>query len=189
MNFFTVGFLLANFQLNAGWATGYFIKLVGAMFMLGGVAEISGFEPKARSLWTVCGMLAFLSAASGATMLLVSGKTTVIARGTCVLDAMVTTGLAAIAYRNLFAMLKSNPSLVGDEPQVKRCSKGYDRMLFVMALALLADCVNRFTSGTAADVSGFIMAVSRIVSYVMLIAGTWGFNRMRVHFNDAHPVE
>ena len=41
MNFFTVGFLLANLQLDLGLWVGYAIKLAGGLFMLGGIAEMS----------------------------------------------------------------------------------------------------------------------------------------------------
>lgn len=157
--------------------------------MLGGIAELSGFEEKVKSLRSVCIMLALLSGASGVTAILAAGKTSVIARAACLLDAMVTTGLAAIAFRQLFAMLKENISLVQDVTAVDRSSKGYDRMLAVMALALTADCINRFTSGLPADASGVVMAISRVVTYVMLIAGTYGFNRLRNEFNRAHPIE
>ena len=189
MNFFTVGFLLANFQLNAGWTVGYLIKLVGAFFILGGIAELGGFEQKILPTRFLCAMLIMLCGASAGTMYFCEDTSTVVARACCVLDAMATTGIAAAIYRYLFRLLKDEPELIGDEPLVRRCSTGYDRMLAVMAAALIADCVNRFTSGTAADAAGVVMAVARIVSYVMLLVGTFGFNRLRVRFNNAHPIE
>ena len=48
MSFFTVGFLLSNIQLNLGWGAGYAVKLVGALFILGGIAELGYFAPAVR---------------------------------------------------------------------------------------------------------------------------------------------
>lgn len=190
MNFFTVGFLLANFQLNADWASGYFVRLVGALFMLGGIAELSGFEVRVKTLTPLCAMLAVLSAASGVTMLMMSDKGTVMSRSVCILDAMVTTALAAVAFRALFGCLAENTSIVANEPEVAKAASGYDKLLIVAAVSLAADAVNRFTGGTvAADAAGVVMAIARVVFYVMLIAGAFRFNRLRCSFNAAHPVE
>ena len=50
MNFFTVGFILSMMQLDLGWLAGYVIKLVGALFVLGGIAELGDFDKRAYRL-------------------------------------------------------------------------------------------------------------------------------------------
>ena len=44
MNFFTLGYAFLAVQLNFGWVLNYILKLVGMLFMLGGISEISDFS-------------------------------------------------------------------------------------------------------------------------------------------------
>lgn len=193
MNFFTVGFLLANLQLDLGLWVGYVIKLAGALFMLGGIAEMSLVDDSVKKLRPLDLLLAVLCAGSAAAVSLLSApklsESSDVHKTVSIICGVVTTAAAGLFYRRLLTLLKEKPDIADNVPETARLAPKYDRMLFVLAVVLIADGVNRFTGGTAAaDVTGVIMFFTKLVSYVYLLICTLGFNKLRITFNSAHPA-
>ena len=190
MNFFTVGFLLANLQLDLGLWIGYAVKLAGGLFMLGGIAEMSLLDDSVKKLRPAAAVCLLLSAAA-AGVLGLAGLTKEDAgfKSISIVSGVLTTAAAGYFFFGLLRLFREKPHIIDDRPEVGRISSRYDRMLFVYAVVLAADGINRFTQGTAADVTGVIMYFTKIISYVYLIVCALGFNRLRLSFNSAHPVE
>lgn len=186
MNFFTVGFLLANLQLDLGLWIGYAVKLAGGLFMLGGIAEMSLVDESVARLRAQAILFALLSGGAIAAVSLTEGaglKTASIVSGA------VTTAAAGLFFRQLLGLMKEKPQIVDNIPEVGRLAPKYDRMLIVLGVVLAADCINRFTGGTAAaDATGVVMYFTKIISYVYLIVCEVGFNKLRISFNSAHPA-
>ena len=190
MNFFTAGFVLACMQLDLGWGIGYIIKLVGGLFIVGGIYELSPFEKRIGKYRAfACAFVLVCAAAAAATLALAHNESSVL-KFESIAAGLVTTAMAALFYRKLYSLLKERTDIVGDVPGVLKASAQYDRMLFVTILVLAADAVNRFTGGTsAADAAGVVMYFSKIVFYVYLVACGLSMNKLRVSFNSSHPAE
>ena len=191
MNFFAVGFLLADLQLDLGLWIGYAVKLTGGLFMLGGIAEMSAVEGSVKRLRPAAAVFLLLSAAAAGIIGLAGlSKEDGALKVISIVSGVLTTAAAGYFFVGLLRLLRENPDIAANVPEVKRLSAQYNRMLFVYAVVLAADGINRFTGGTAAaDVTGVIMYFTKIVSYVYLIVCALGFNRLRMSFNLAHPVE
>ena len=196
MNFFTVGFLLANFQLDLGLWVGYAIKLAGGLFMLVGIQEMALADESVLKLKAHGIVFAVLAGASAAAVKLLDGDD--IRKVISLVCGVVTTAAAGLFFRRLLVLLRAKPDIADNVPEVGRLKPKYDRMLIVLAVVLIADAVNRFAGGapaaagsdeiTVADIMGVIMYFTKIVSYVYLLVCTLGFNKLRVSFNSAHPA-
>ena len=203
MNFFTVGFLLANLQLDLGLWVGYAIKFAGGLFMLMGIQEAALVDEcvvKLKALGISFTVLAGASAASVKIFQsaeLSNGED--IIKIVSIICGVLTTAAAGLFFRKLLIMLRDNPGIADNVPEVGRLKPKYDRMLIVLAVVLIADAVNRFAgvpAGTAkpndeitvADIMGVIMYFTKIISYVYLLICTLGFNKLRMSFNSAHPA-
>ena len=193
MNFFTVGFLLANLQLDLGLWAGYAIKLAGTLFMLAGIVEMALVNESVTKLRLPAVGTAVLCGGSAAAVKLLSaeklsesGDAHKIVSIVC---GVLTTAAAGWFFVKLLALLKEDPSIADNVPEVNRLAPKYSRMLFVLAVVLTADGINRFTGGTAAaDVTGVVMYFTKIISYVYLLICTLSFNKLRISFNSAHPA-
>ena len=190
MNFFTVGFLLANLQLDLGLWVGYAIKLAGGLFMLGGIAEMSYVDEGVKGCRPLAAAFTVLCAGVAAALALADlPKESSALKSISIVSGVVTTAGAGLFFMKLLKLLREKPDIAANVPEVGRASARYVRMLIVLAVVLAADGINRFTGGTAAaDVTGVIMYFTKIVSYVYLVLCTLDFNRLRVSFNSAHPV-
>lgn len=52
MNFFCIAFFITAIQINISQAVNYIVKLVGLLFFMGGILEISGFNKSFKKLFT-----------------------------------------------------------------------------------------------------------------------------------------
>ncbi|MBR1764367.1 MAG: hypothetical protein IJ746_03135 [Ruminococcus sp.] len=187
MNFLTVGFVLGLMQLDLGWLAGYVIKLLGALFILGGVTELGDFEKKARSLRPAGICFLVLSAGACAATFAVRGASDS-AKSLCAAACgVVTTAAAVCFFKRLFKLLMGSMSLFRRGGLLEQEAKRYNVMLVLTALFLAADIINRFTGGTmAADAAGVLMFFSKIVFYIYYIMCSVGFGRLRADFNSIH---
>lgn len=194
MNFFTIGFLLANLQLDLGLWVGYVIKLAGALFMLGGIAEMALVDESVTKLRLHAIGFAVLCAGSAAAVKLLSAEKLSesgdVHKTVSIVCGVLTTAAAGWFFVRLLTLLREKPSIADNVPETARTSAKYSRMLFVLGVVLTADAVNRFTGGTAAaDAMGVVMYFTKIISYVYLIACTLCFNKLRISYDSAHPAE
>ena len=184
MNFFTVGFLLANLQLNPSWTVGYALKTVGALFMLGGIAELGGFAKETLRLRSIA--LLFLGSCIAAVIgsFVVSGGSGTLASADSAVNSAATAALAILFFIRLGDIIRDNAELFCDEPAAKRFVSRYRIFAYLTAVAAAADIVNRLTGGTAAaDASGVVILAARLAGYVMLILCGLEMNRLRISFD------
>ncbi len=185
MSFILVGFLLANLQLDLGLWAGYAIKLVGGLFFLGGAYELGGLDEDADRLRAPAGVFCAVCAAAAAGVLLTDGGAK---NAASIIGGLMTTAAAGLLFRKLFSLLRAKPDITAHPPEVARLCKAFDRLLAVYAVVLLTDGINRFTEGTAADVTGVIMFYTKIASYVFLLVCALSLNRLRKSYSSAHPI-
>ena len=188
MSFFTVGFLLSNIQLNLGWGAGYAVKLVGALFILGGIAELGYFAPAVRRKRGLSLLLLGACIAATAGAFLVKGKSSLLVNTDSIVNGAATTALAALFFMSLIGLFKDTPELFENPPVVSSLEKRYTRFLMVTGTALAADILNRVTGGTVvADAAGLIAFFAKLIGYVFLLTALLDFNRLRAQFYKLHP--
>ncbi|MBR6871968.1 MAG: hypothetical protein IKN17_00510 [Ruminococcus sp.] len=190
MNFFTAGFVLACLQLDLGWGIGYVIKLAGGLFMLGGIAEMNAVDDGAAKYKPLVLLMIPACAGSAAAMFALAGEKNDLTKVLGIVCGAVTTFLACLFFRKLFALLKEKPFIAGNAPETERLAVRYERMLAFTAVALIADGVNRFTGGTeAADATGLIAFFTKLIVLAFLISCTLSVNKLRVSYNSVHAPE
>ncbi|MBR1392546.1 MAG: hypothetical protein IJ561_01780 [Ruminococcus sp.] len=188
MSFFTVGFLLSNIQLNLGWEAGYALKLVGALFILGGIAELGYFAPAVKRERGLSLLLLGACIAATAGAFLVKGKSSMLVNTDSIVNGAATTALAALFFMRLIAVFKDTPELFENPPVVKSLEKHYTRFLMITGAALAADILNRVTGGTViADAAGLIAFFAKLIGYAFLLMSMLDFNKLRAQFYKLHP--
>ena len=168
-------------QLDLGFFAGYIIKAVGALFMLGGVAELEPFEKRVRPMLPLAAALLVLSLGSVPAVLIVGGKAVPAVCGA------VTTVPPAVFFYKLIGFFSEDEGIIGNAPEVRRMSLRYRILLGLTAVSLAADIVNRFTGGTsAADAAGVVMVIAKVVFYCMLASCGFYMNSLRRYFDMTH---
>ena len=187
MNFFTVGFILSMMQLDLGWLAGYVIKLVGALFVLGGIAELGDFDKRAYRLRPAG--ICFLGLCVGACAAMLAARSASDSvRNVCSAACGAATTAAAVwFFKMLFKLLLGNIGLFRRGGLLEQEAKRFNVMLALTAVFLTGDIINRFAGGTAAaDAAGVLMFFSKIVFYIYYIMCSVGFAKLRSDFNSIH---
>lgn len=191
MNFFCVAFFAAALQVNISESVNYIIKLVGFLFFMGGILEISGFEQSFKKLLTPVRLLVLLSAIASVLFLAFSfiGVSSGARNIAGIFFGTVITLFALVFQKSLIGLINDHRELLNDSSNVKRFKKSWN-MLAVITIANLAfDILNRVMPiKIIADLSGLMMAVSKIVMYIFALIILFSANKLRVDFNKKHSV-
>ncbi|MBR4621946.1 MAG: hypothetical protein IKO44_00265 [Ruminococcus sp.] len=189
MNFLAVGFLLCNLQLGLGQGWAYAVRLVGALFMLMGIAELKPFEERAETLrpQALC-LTALCAAATAAVFAANAANASDKAVNICAaLSGALTTACVILLSRKLIALLLSCLQLFRRGGLIELASKHYRIMIVLAAVFIPADIINRFAGGTKiADVAGLIMFLTKLVYCIYFIVTCVCWGRIRADFNSTH---
>lgn len=191
MNFFCVAFFVAALQVNISESINYIIKLVGFLFFMGGILEISGFNKSFKKFLTSVRLLALMSAIASALFLAfsfiaVSSGARNIAG---IFFGTVITLLALVFQKSLLKSMSNDKELVNDLSNVKRFKKSWNMLAVITVANLVFDILNRVIPiKIIADLSGFMMAISKIVMYIFALIILFSANKLRVDFNKKHSV-
>lgn len=191
MNFFCIAFFITAIQINISQAVNYIVKLVGLLFFMGGILEISGFNKSFKKLLPPVKVLILLSGLASA-MFLIFSFTNVssgvnnafgIAAGT------VITISALVFQKSLLKLISEDKELVNDLSNVRRFQSSWNKLAAITIANLVFDILNRVMPvRLIADLSGFMMAVSKIVMYAFALIILFSANKIRVDFNKKHNV-
>lgn len=177
------GFLLANLQLNPAWAFGYALKLVGGLFMAGGIAELSEFVPEARRLKSVALLFIGACAAAAVGAFVTRDKSGLLPNIDGAVNQAATVLLALLFFWRLLRIFADNPEVFENEPLTGKVTKKFLFFAAAMGTVIAADIVNRIAEGTvAADAAGAVLAVIKIAGYILLADCGLGFNKLRIQF-------
>lgn len=191
MNFFCIAFFITAIQINISQAVNYIIKLVGLLFFMGGILEISGFNKSFKKLLPPVKVLILLSGLASA-MFLIFSFTNVssgvnnafgIAAGTVIT-------ISALGFqKSLLKLISEDKELVNDLSNVRRFQSSWNKLAAITIANLVFDILNRVMPvRLIADLSGFMMAVSKIVMYAFALIILFSANKIRVDFNKKHNV-
>lgn len=191
MNFFNVGFVLLSLQFNFNWILNYVVKLVGVMFMLSGIKEISAFYSGYGKFKS--GVLAVGAAAVGGTLCSALSAGGVIGESVGnVLSILFGAGSAALILVTQYKILKitaANHEIVNDPSLLYDLRKAWNKLAFFTALTVVCDVLYRLLPfGNWQTAAGTVLVFSRIIMYVYVVIMGVAFNKVRMDFNTMHPV-
>ncbi|MGN1133870.1 MAG: hypothetical protein ACI4RN_05370 [Oscillospiraceae bacterium] len=184
MNFFCIGFFILAFQLNFSWATGYIFKLVGALFILGGVWEMSSYDQKYKKLYAPSYAGIVLSAIP---MIIFSVMNVMKIKGNLrlalglALGILVTVYMLLVEYK-ILRLFQNDNKLTFDLPAVKTLISGWKWFALFTVFGLVFNIFNVMPNETVANFAGVAMAVSRIIMYILALTVLWRFNKVRYGF-------
>lgn len=189
MNFFTLGYAFLAVQLNFGWVVNYILKLVGMLFMLGGISEISDFSKNFAVLKKRAYFPLGICTASclTAAVFRLSGTEGAVFSAVSV-TAGAASALAVFAFTgSMIKLLMNNNYLVNDVSNLSRLYSNWQKLAFFTGANILFDILNRAVPVSAiADFSGVMMTVTKIITYVFAVSAVWIFNKARMDFNNMH---
>lgn len=189
MNFFTLGYAFLAVQLNFGWVLNYILKLVGMLFMLGGISEISDFSKNFAILKKRAYIPLGICTASclTAAVFRLSGTEGAVFSAVSV-TAGAASALAVFAFTgSMIKLLMNNNYLVNDVSNLSRLYSNWQKLAFFTGANILFDILNRAVPVSAiADFSGVMMTVTKIITYVFAVSAVWIFNKARMDFNNMH---
>lgn len=189
MNFFCIAFFLTSLQINISWWGNYLIKLVGMLFFVGGVLEISGFNKSFKRFLMPSEMLSSVSAVATVVFSILSFKNASV--GVLNVTGAVTGTIVTLTTLGFQKMLLKDISadgeLVNDMSQVGRFVKSWDWLAILTIVNLVCDILNRLVSvKVVADTAGLLMAISKILMYIFALVILFRANKVRVDFNKKH---
>lgn len=189
MNFFTLGYAFLAVQLNFGWVVNYILKLVGMLFMLGGISEISDFSKNFAVLKKRAYFPLGICTASclTAAVFRLSGTEGAVFSAVSV-TAGAASALVVFAFTgSMIKLLMNNNYLVNDVSNLSRLYSNWQKLFFFTGANILFDILNRAVPVSAiADFSGVMMTVTKIITYVFAVSAVWIFNKARMDFNNMH---
>ena len=184
MNFFCIGFFILAFQLNFSWATGYIVKLVGALFILGGVWEMTSYSQNYKKLYVPSVFGIVLSAVSiivFAVMNVVKFTGDIRLILGLVMGILVTVYMLLVQYKILMLFQNDN-KLTFDLPAVETLISGWKWFALFTVCGLVFNIFNVIPNETVSNFAGVAMAISRIIMYVLALTVLWRFNKVRYGF-------
>lgn len=191
MNFFCIAFFITALQINISWWINYLIKLAGLLFFVGGVFEISGVNSNYKRFSRPAVILAGVSFVATTCFVLFSlaDISADVINITGIIFGVIIT-VASLAFQKLLLRdISSDSELVSDSSSVVRFKKSWDKLAVITLFNLLCDIVNRLAPAKmVADISGLLMAISKIIMYVFALIILYQANRIRADYNKKHSL-
>lgn len=192
MNFFTCGYVLLALQLNYSWVCAYALKIVGMLFVMGGIAEMNGFT---KGFSKLKGSAALSGAAFVICTAVIGAAKLLGASGTVFDICSLAAGAAGVAFsyfivRKILTEIDKHNELINDVSNLKRVQESFDKLSAAAMLSIPFDAVYRFFSDTAVGSAAEIASLAlRIAAICMVISSGLNFNRMRNDFNSKHSAD
>ena len=184
LNFFCVGFFITAIQLNLSWTVNYIIKLIGMLFIFGGVCEMGeysrkfkGFSNPVKNLTALSAVAAIVFAVLG---IIQPHKTVKNILGIVIGGILIL--ITLFVQKQILDTIAEDRDIVNDLSEVRRLKDVWVKLAFFTLGSLVFNIFNLVPVKLLADISGVGMAVSRIVMYIMAIVMLWRFNSVRVDY-------
>ncbi len=195
MNFFTIGFILCSLNFNVGYPANYIVKLVGALFMLGGIKETAvsedsfGFDKYRSDV-----LISLFLASAGTLLTLLSGFGIIPEKPSFIIaTAAGTVTFASVIYHQYRIITQMRPmkALVNDPSLLEKLCKAWRGYAITASVTMLCQLVMRLsTSGRALHTTaGVLFFIAIIIQYVLLVHMGGAFNDVRMDYNVMHPIE
>jgi hypothetical protein len=192
MNFFNIGFVLMSLHLNLDSELNYILKLLGILFMFGGITEISLTDKGFGRLRGYLLLTAALSAGGLAGSLL--ARFSVIGTFAANIWAIIfgVSSTAAALYSQYLLCVKlmlPRHELVNDPSLLSALAHKWKIMAFFAALCMVCDTLNRLLpQGNGQVLAGTVLLGAKLIMLIYVCLVGAAFNRVRMDFNVMHPV-
>ena len=188
MNFFCVGFLLLAFQLNVSFVSNYVVKLIGMLFLAGGIWEMSAYRKKyndlLKSVFTVSfGLLIAII------VLLIFKVVSIPQTASQIIEVTigsVFTILAILIQNKIIDLMVEDNELVVYVEEVHRLQKSWKMLVFFTLSGVVLNVFNIVPVNIVKDVSALLMVFSRIVMYVYALIVFIKFIKIRNDYYMKH---
>ena len=194
MNFFNIGFVLCAFCLNMGMELNYVTRIVGVLFMLGGIRELDSFfgEPRFAKHRSAEIGIALLAAGGLAQTLMTRFGIIGAAAGntlSCVFGTLCTAAVLLDQKKILSVMLPDH-SLVNDPSLLAKLGKTWKGYAVAAGASLIAEVAGRILPAGSSESAyiGAVLVFARLLMYIYLALMGTAFNRCRTDFNVIHPT-
>ena len=188
MNFFCVGFFILAFQLNLSWAVNYALKLVGMLFVVGGVWEMSCYNKRFERLMKPAVANACLSLVCAVTFAMLSffGISETLRNVLGVAVGAVVTMLAIIVQKNVLDTMSADSEIVNDLAGLERLKSAWKTVVYFSLAGLFFNALNLVPVDTISDTAALIMAICRVIMYIIALVMLWRFNKVRTDHNNKY---
>ncbi|SDA14534.1 hypothetical protein SAMN02910447_00858 [Ruminococcus sp. YE71] len=195
MNFFTIGFVFCSMNFNIGYPANYIVRVVGALFMLGGISETrvsedsSGFGKFRGDVLLTLGCSVIGTVLTFLTWHRVipekAGAAAALAAGTLTFVSVLFHQYRIITHMRPMKALVNDPSLL---EKLFRAWRGY---AVASSVTMLCQIVMRLavSGGTVHAAAGGLFFITIIVQYVLLVHLGGAINDVRTDYNVMHPLE
>ena len=194
MNFFNIGFVLCAFCLNIGMELNYVTRIVGALFMLGGIRELDSFFDGPRfAKHRPAEIATALHAAGGLAQALMTRFGIIGADAgniaSCVFGTLCTTTVL-LDQKRILAVILPDHSLVNDPSLLAKLGKTWNGYALAAAASLIAEIAGRILPAGSNESAyiGATLVFARLLMYIYLALMGSAFNRCRMDFNAIHPT-
>lgn len=191
MNFLSVGFVLCALNFNMGWELNYGVRLIGALFMLAGLAEADSVSRGFSAFRQRCFLLTGISAAGLAVTLLL--RYGVIPKGAenalGILFGLCTAVCVIEGEYRILRHMTAHHELVNDPSLLGGLEKVWKRYAFFAALSVFTEALYRILPENSLQAGiGTVEVISRIIMYVYAVLLATAFAKVRHDFNVMHPI-
>lgn len=195
MNFFTIAFVLCGININIGYELGYIIRLIGLLFMLGGISETEAVD-RSFGFAKFKGAV-FISAAAAAAGLLSALAVRFLNVGSAAANVLsMIFGCASfitvmLTQYGIIAHMKPIRELINDLSLIRRFDKAWRKFAVFASVSLLCELVTRIApaGGTVHTYSGLLLLITRILMIIMLCVSSSALNAVRNDFNIMHQID
>lgn len=194
MNFFTIGFVLCALSMNIGMELNYVTRIVGALFMLGGIRELDSYLGKPLFAKHRAAEFAILLTAAGGLVQALMTRYGVLSRSAGNVLSIVCGSLCTLAvlgdqYKILRKIVPDH-DLVNDPSLLTALWKVWKKYAGFALCSLICEIGGRvLTVGSSEYVyMGVVLVGSRILMYIYLVIMGTAFDRCRRDFNAIHPT-
>lgn len=195
MNFFTIGFVLCGININIGFELGYVVRLIGLLFMLGGISESEAVD-RSFGFAKFKGAV-FISIAAAAAGLLSALAVRFLEIGDTAANVMsMIFGSASfitvmLTQYGIIAHMKPMRTLINDLSLIRYFDNKWKKFAVFASVSLLCELVTRIAAagGAVHTYSGLLLLITRILMIIMLCASASALNAVRNDFNRLHQID
>lgn len=184
MNFLCMGFFILSIQLNFSWTINYILKLIGMLFLIIGVKEMSEYHGAYKQLMKLVRIISDITGAAFIAIFIlnflnISGA---LMNVLGLIIGAVVTAAVILPQKKIIDMLWADDNVVNDTVGVKLLKSAWTKLIYFTFAGLVCNVFNIIPVKAVADTAGLAMAVCRIIMYIFALVMLWRFNKVRSDF-------
>lgn len=195
MNFFTIGFVICGLNFNIGYTLNYAIRLVGLLFMLGGIKETEAVDKSfGFSRFRPAVYVSAAAAAAGLAATL-TARFCDIAEPAANILFIITGSLSFVTVvlhqHAIIKHMMPMRTFINDRSLIKHIGRTWLRFVVFSSASMICEAIGRIAApnGTLHTYSGLLLIIARITAMIMLCVTAAALNAARNDFNSLHRIE